>query len=126
MKIETWRRYEQNKVPNIEGTHLGRNMRLFRVDTEIEVVAPAFRRIVPRGFVSDGSSIPRWAWFAAGHPYSGQTLIAAIVHDYLCVERDMPHEIAHGAFYDIARACGEKKMRAWVMHKAIKVGGPKW
>lgn len=37
---------------------------------------------VPFGFVSDGASIPEFAWSLVGHPFD-EYLEAAIIHDYL-------------------------------------------
>jgi hypothetical protein len=39
---------------------------------------------IPRGYVSDGYSIPRLAWIFAGHPFGQEHMIPAFVHDYLC------------------------------------------
>ena len=41
---------------------------------------------VPRGFVSDGASIPRLLWPILGPPIGDLHLIPAIVHDWLCVQ----------------------------------------
>lgn len=37
---------------------------------------------VPVGFVSDGASIPRFAWSLIGSPWSGKYARAAVIHDY--------------------------------------------
>lgn len=39
---------------------------------------------IPKGFITDGMSIPKWLQPVIGEPFEGNTLRAAIVHDYLC------------------------------------------
>ena len=45
---------------------------------------------VPKGFVSDGASIPKALWSIVGSPLDGCPLRAAIVHDWLCVQANTP------------------------------------
>lgn len=40
--------------------------------------------IVPKGFISDGASIPMSLWALAGHPLQCDNLKAALIHDFLC------------------------------------------
>jgi hypothetical protein len=39
--------------------------------------------LVPKGFESDGCSMPRFFWRVFGHPFDMQYLREAILHDYL-------------------------------------------
>jgi len=39
--------------------------------------------IVKKGFVTDGVSVPRMAWFLAGHPMESPRVVAALAHDWL-------------------------------------------
>ena len=39
--------------------------------------------VVPKGFESDGCSMPRFFWRVFGHPFDMQYLREAILHDYL-------------------------------------------
>ncbi len=58
---------------------------------------------VPRGFVTDGASIPRLLWPLIGHPLSGEFLQAAIVHDLLChhafLLKSYEHRVMADAFF---------------------------
>lgn len=40
--------------------------------------------VIPKGFLTDGASIPRAVWWFAS-PMSGLHSKAAVLHDYLCV-----------------------------------------
>lgn len=52
--------------------------------SELAVPTPLGILIVPKGFITDGASIPRWAWPLVGPPLAGPHFKAAVVHDYLC------------------------------------------
>ena len=39
---------------------------------------------IPKGYVSDGYSIPRIAWLIVGHPFGQEHMIPAFCHDFLC------------------------------------------
>lgn len=39
--------------------------------------------VVPKGFITDGASIPRLFWVIIGSPFTGRYSRAALVHDYL-------------------------------------------
>lgn len=70
---------------NLTLTHLNANWRLWELETPLtyEVGQEGSGRIieVPRGFVTDGASVPRLLWplFPAWGRYSR----AAVIHDYL-------------------------------------------
>lgn len=43
---------------------------------------------VPKGFITDGASVPRFLWFV-GCPMQKSTLRAAILHDYLYKSKEV-------------------------------------
>lgn len=45
--------------------------------------------VVPKGFVADGSSIPRFLWGIVGHPFSFQNGAAGFLHDWLCEKQEL-------------------------------------
>ncbi|EAJ6150290.1 DUF1353 domain-containing protein [Campylobacter lari] len=55
----------------------------FEVVKEFEVSLCGLNFIVPKGFISDGASVPRIFW-SIYPPYKSEYFSAAIVHDYLC------------------------------------------
>lgn len=70
---------QEMRVAFIPGT---RNVRLLEDFTvEIKIGDTIHRKIIPAGFVSDGASIPRWAW-AIVSPYDPGVREAALIHDY--------------------------------------------
>jgi len=78
------------------------------------------------GLVFDGASIPRWAWWLIGSPFTGAYREAAVIHDTLCFVKDRPHWETHRVFYEAARAMGCSRFRAWLMYRALLIGGSKW
>lgn len=105
---------------------------------------------VPKGYVTDGASIPRpfWSTFIGG-PYSSTALWAALTHDwrydvnrkeavlhYLTTgdarafslkreecERESSKAQVDKDFYDGLRAAGIGRIRAGLMYLAVRIGG---
>lgn len=85
---------------------------------------------IPKGFITDGMSIPKWLQPVIGEPFEGNTLRAAIVHDYLCHCKCETQAFSHGIFKEILKLDGVSKWRrnaAWlgvVSYNRLK--NPKW
>jgi len=85
---------------------------------------------IPKGFITDGMSIPKWLQPVIGEPFEGNTLRAAIVHDYLCNSKSESQAFTHGVFKEILKLDGVSAWRrnaAWlgvVSYNRLK--NPKW
>lgn len=79
--------------------------------------------VVPAGFVTDGASIPRWAWSLVGGPMSGRYVWAAVIHDYLYVKHLVKRNVADWIFWDAMRVSGVSFWKRRAMHFAVRVGG---
>lgn len=85
---------------------------------------------IPKGFITDGMSIPKWLQPIIGEPFEGNTLRAAIVHDYLCNSKSESQAFTHGIFREILKLDGVSAWRrnaAWlgvVSYNRLK--NPKW
>ncbi|CAB4143974.1 Campylobacter phage CGC-2007, Cje0229 [uncultured Caudovirales phage] len=85
---------------------------------------------IPKGFITDGMSIPKWLQPVIGEPFEGNTLRAAIVHDYLCHCKCETQAFSHGIFREILKLDGVSAWRrnaAWlgvVSYNRLK--NPKW
>lgn len=79
------------------------------------------RFIVPAGFLTDFASVPRafWSWI----PRAGKHTKAAVVHDYLYIKQPVSRRDADGIFRRMMRELGVSAPRAWIMWKAVRVGG---
>lgn len=72
---------------------------------------------IPKGFITDGMSIPKWLQPIIGEPFEGNTLRAAIVHDYLCHCKCETQAFTHGIFKEILKLDGVSAWRrnaAWL------------
>ena len=91
---------------------------------------PLYEIYIPKGFITDGMSIPKWLQPVIGEPFEGNTLRAAIVHDYLCHYQSESQAFTHGIFREILKLDGVSKWRrnaAWlgvVSYNRLK--NPKW
>lgn len=85
---------------------------------------------IPKGFITDGMSIPKWLQPIIGEPFEGNTLRAAIVHDYLCNSKSESQAFTHGIFREILKLDGVSAWRrnaAWLGVVAYnKLRNPKW
>ena len=81
---------------------------------------------VPAGFISDGASIPRWAWRAIGHPFDARWIRSALLHDYLCRTRKLSSRETHDLFYKTMRWEKNSWLRATMMRAAVVVANPEW
>lgn len=85
---------------------------------------------IPKGFITDGMSIPKWLQPVIGEPFEGNTLRAAIVHDYLCHCKCETQAFSHGIFKEILKLDGVSAWRrkaAWLGVVAYnRLKNPKW
>ena len=79
-----------------------------------------------KGLITDGASIPRWAWSFIGSPLGAPYVNAAIIHDQYCVLRTEKPEDAHKMFYDAMIVAGVDKLKAKLMYAAVYAAGPWW
>lgn len=83
-----------------------------------------------KGFITDGMSIPKWLQPVIGEPFEGNTLRAAIVHDYLCHCKCETQAFTHGIFREILKLDGVSAWRrnaAWLGVVAYnRLKNPKW
>ena len=77
---------------------------------------------VPKGFVSDGASVPRWAWSLVEDPFGG-CLEAAIVHDWLYRNRLKPRAECDLILLEGMVALGVPLWRRQAIYWAVRVGG---
>lgn len=73
--------------------------------------------VIPKGFKSDGASIPQWLWTVAGTPFAPNVIRAAVVHDYLySIKYD--RKLADRIFHDILKEDGVNVVK----RRAYKTG----
>jgi hypothetical protein len=91
-----------------------------------------FQIDVSKGFTTDLASIPRIARLV--FPVNDLHRPAAVVHDWLYVRQRMLHrpinshcwikrEDADRIFYELMLSLGVSRLKAWVMYRAVRVGG---
>lgn len=81
-------------------------------------VIGATRFLIPKGFLSDGASIPKMLWKLIGTPFNPSFVEAAFVHDYLW-SIGFDGKKTDRAFYNILKANGVGSVRAKVMYIAV-------
>ena len=114
-------------------THLDADWRRWRLRHAMtyEVGAEGSGRTitVPRGFTTDGASIPQFLWGIL--PAWGRYSRAALIHDYgyACLREGRPHpemptrRAADAVFHEAMLVCGVSRPVAWLMWAAVRIGG---
>ena len=111
-------------VQLLNGSSGGKIYRLAEPVDYVTSVLPYPLIHIPAGFESDGASVPRlfWPWFPPSGPYTG----AAIVHDWLCVERTCTPMEAHAIFDEAMRDLRVPSWQRRPMALAVRWFGPRW
>lgn len=77
--------------------------------------------IVPAGFQTDRSSIPRI--FRSIIPRDGPHNLASILHDYLYETRMVSRKYADDLFFSFMTYCGTGNLRRWIMWGVVRAFG---
>jgi hypothetical protein len=102
-----WKRISQKKIQLTKCLHL--NYRGIPIT-------------LPKGFTTDGASIPRFLWWF-GRPFDEDTLLASYTHDYLYHRTEMPRLIADLIFLDMMKENGVSFVKRWTYFKAVLLFG---
>lgn len=86
-----------------------------------EYINPPDYYKVPIGFISDGASIPRFAWTIIGAPWSGRYTKASVIHDYLCETHLIPRKKADKVFLDGMKILKVHWFKRWLMYRAVRI-----
>jgi len=80
----------------------------------------------PKGYKTDGASIPWPLWSFIGSPFTGNYVSSAIIHDVYCDLRSRDWKLVHRTFYDAMIKEGTPLLLAKVMYFGVYRFGPKW
>jgi hypothetical protein len=77
--------------------------------------------IVPRGYTTDGASIPWIFRMVIGEPFHPRFQAAALLHDYLYTYTYGTRTDADRMLYDFLRVSGEvRQAKRWLMWKGVR------
>jgi len=90
--------------------------------------------VVPKGFIYDGASIPRWLWSLVGLRPDGLIRAAATVHDWIYekggdigAHKAFTRAESDAIFRDLMEKAGISKIRCDLAHWAVRnFGGSHW
>jgi len=80
---------------------------------------------VKPGVITDGASIPRFAWSLIGCPLSGKYVGSAIIHDALYDSQILSRQEADRIFYDMLLHNGVSKFIAKIIYYSVRLFGSK-
>ena len=79
--------------------------------------------VVPAGFITDGASIPRFAWSIIGGPMSGKYVAAAILHDWLYHIQTFSRKKSDLIFLKAMAVLGVTRLKRKTIYWAVRIGG---
>lgn len=112
------------KVEWLRGDESERKMKL--LEDFIYIDPKGKKWVAPKGYATDGASIPQAFWTLVGGPFEGAYREAAVIHDWYCDTKEEPWKDVHRIFYYANRAAGVSEHKAKVLYTAVLAGGPKW
>ena len=97
---------------------------LLRLLEDFPVATSRGTIVIPEGFVTDGLSIPRFAWAIVG-PATGKAFVAGLLHDYLYSKaspHDFTRKVADDLFLEMMFNLGIG-FRRNVIYAAVRAAG---
>lgn len=96
--------------------------KLLRVNITFVEGVKHFVRI-PQGYIFDGASIPRVAWFFVGYPFEPDLIEAACIHDWYCdhATRYFERTIGDAVFLKLLADRGVARWRRIAMYLAVRL-----
>lgn len=73
---------------------------------------------IPKGFITDGASIPRFLWRALEHPFESEYIEVFVMHDYDYSTGRIPRAAADAKMRDGLKAKG----MGWIKRNLIYAG----
>ena len=78
---------------------------------------------MPRGFRSDGMSIPRFFWRFISPRIDGKTVAPAIIHDWLYTSHVVTRAEADAWLREAVRVNGMPPFKAWLVWLGVRIFG---
>jgi hypothetical protein len=78
---------------------------------------------VDAGFITDGASIPRFAWSLVGHPLNEDYVVSALCHDALYSAELLPRKTCDSEFRAQLKTAGVNILRRNEFYWAVRIGG---
>lgn len=75
---------------------------------------------VPKGYLTDGASIPQPLWSLIGSPYLPEFITAAIAHDWCC-DNDYDNEEMSDLFFELLKLSNVSELTADIMRDAVYI-----
>lgn len=76
---------------------------------------------VPLDYVSDGSSIPRFAWWIVGHPLQGQHALAGFLHDFITENKMFDRKTCDLIYLEAHKDLGTPFIKRNLCYRAVRL-----
>ena len=83
--------------------------------------------VIPKDFVSDGMSVPRFLWRWLGAKIGAKTLSPSVAHDWLYQSHSVTRQESDAWYRDQLVENGYPRARAWAVWAGLRIfGGSHW
>ena len=83
----------------------------------------SFVIVVPEKFVTDGASIPKFAFSLVGGRWTGKYVRGAVIHDYLYYSQFILRKTADKIFLEAMKYSGVNFVKRRIMYLAVRLAG---
>jgi hypothetical protein len=116
---------ERDDAVQLSYVYSYKNRRFWKLMSPLRVVLSTGKAIViPEGFYTDLSSVPRWLWSVA--PPFGDFLLASVIHDYLYSYNVGDRPSADREMLIWSNALNSNKIDNHVRYIAVRIFGASW
>lgn len=78
---------------------------------------------IPKGFITDGGSIPRFLWRLFGHPFDSDYIEEYVIHDYDYSTGRIPRDEADAKMRDGLKAKGMGIIKRNLIYAGVRLFG---
>lgn len=96
---------------------------LWKLTAPFKYVNDPYNITVKTGFLTDGASIPKFAYPIIGPPWGGKYSRAAVIHDFLYHSQILTRLQSDRIFYNAMEILGVSRWRRTIMFFAVRMGG---
>ena len=97
----------------------------YRLMVEYRIIVLGQLIIIPKGFMFDGASIPRYLWGLMYSPFHPYVVLAALVHDWLYFNHQCSQKWSDLIFKEILKDGPANRIKIRMMYRAVRMAGAK-
>ncbi len=78
---------------------------------------------IPKGFVTDGASIPKCVWWLVGSPFTGKYRMSCILHDWLYTNHMYDRSVSDVIWIEALKEDNVGVIKRWALYIMVRIFG---